>query len=115
MKVTTAAFGRFPTFNQAVELEKHGILFEFLSNYPGFMSLNAGIKKDHLKIMLYTGVLHRLNKKIKSRPFTRYLHKAFSKSVLGNLNMDTDIVIGMSSFNFEVINHPLIYSFKPAT
>jgi glycosyltransferase involved in cell wall biosynthesis len=105
MKVTTAAFGRFPTFNQAVELEKHGILFEFLSNYPGFMSLNAGIKKDHLKIMLYTGVLHRLNKKIKSRPFTRYLHKAFSKSVLGNLNMDTDIVIGMSSFNFEVIKH----------
>ncbi len=105
MKVTTAAFGRFPTYNQAVELEKRGILFEFLSNYPKSMALNAGIKEEHLKIMLYTGVLHRLNKKIKSKLFTRYLHKEFSKSVLNNLNMDTDIVIGLSSFNFKVIDH----------
>ena len=105
MKVTTAAFGRFPTFNQAVELEKRGILFQFLSNYPKSMALKAGVKEKNLKIMLYTGILHRINKKIKSRPFTHYLHKAFAKDVLNNLNMDTEIVIGMSSFNFEVIKN----------
>jgi glycosyltransferase involved in cell wall biosynthesis len=105
MKITTAAFGRFPTFNQAIELEKNGILFEFLNNYPRSMSLKAGIKKEHLKIMLYTGVLHRLNKKIKSKVFTHYLHREFSKAVLNNLNMDTEVIIGMSSFNFEVIKH----------
>lgn len=110
MKVTTSCSGRFHIFDQARELERHGVLHRLINDYPKWMTRRWGIPDDKAVSLLANGLLGRLAR------FTSYYlsarqqsalvqrhHDWFSRRIAKHLPLESDVLIGLSSFCLDAL------------
>jgi glycosyltransferase involved in cell wall biosynthesis len=110
MKITTVAFNRFHIYDQARELDNENLLFKLITNYPKFRSRDFKISDAKVISLPLTGILNHLRIKLLKRinssvnkKIVEYLHNKFSRDVAKSINVDTDIVIFLSSVGLEGI------------
>ena len=116
MKVTTSCSGRFHIFDQARQLQRHGVLHRFINDYPKWMTRRWNIPDEKTVSLVANGVLGRMTRWIpdswsptfKSRVVQR-LHNLFSQRLAGHVPPDSDIFIGLSSFCLQAIERAKSY------
>ncbi len=110
MQVVTSCFGRFHIFDQAVQLQRHGLLHRLISAQPLLPRGRWDVAPDKIDVFLANfgiGYLHRkvagaLPATIDSR-ILRFAHDAFSARLAERIPDGTDVLIGLSSFCREAI------------
>jgi glycosyltransferase involved in cell wall biosynthesis len=115
MKVTTSCSGRFHIFDQARQLQRHGVLHRFINDYPEWMTRRWGIPDEKVKSLVGNGVLGRMTRWIpdtwsnfKSR-MVETTHDLFSRRLARHVPLDSDIFIGLSSFCLQAIERAKAY------
>lgn len=110
MKITTSCSGRFHIFDQARQLQRHGVLHRFINDYPKWMTRRWGIPDNKVVSLLMNGALARATRWIpdnwspafKSR-VVQNVHDLFSRRLAGRAPKDSDIFIGLSSFCLQAL------------
>ncbi|HTE94233.1 MAG TPA: glycosyltransferase family 4 protein [Bradyrhizobium sp.] len=110
MRVVTSCFGRFYIFDQAVQLQRHGMLHRLISAAPVFPRANWPIAPDKIDTLIGNfalGYAHHklaaaLSAKVNSR-LREYTHNAFSARLAKRIPGGTDVFIGLSSYCYEAI------------
>lgn len=110
MKVTTSCSGRFHIYDQAHELNRHGILHKLISDYPRFISQRWGIPDEKTITLLSHGIKARLGRKLSTylneefeSKLARKLHNDFATRVAKKIPIDSDVFIGLSSLSLAAI------------
>jgi glycosyltransferase involved in cell wall biosynthesis len=110
MKVTTSCCGRFHIFDQAVQLNKHGVLHKLINSYPKFITKKWGIPDEKTVALLLNGIYARLAVKLPTRIpnslrsyITESVHHQFSNRLSHHVPSESDIFIGLSSFCLEAL------------
>jgi glycosyltransferase involved in cell wall biosynthesis len=103
MNVTVASFSKFHVFDLALQLQKRGYLKQFIVNFPKLYVAHYGISSAVTKSLFYTGILHRFYKMTRWNALVPHLHNVFSRQVAENMDVESDIFIGLSSFALEGI------------
>ena len=110
LRVTTSCSGRFTVFDQAAQLERHGVLHRLVNDYPKWMTRRWGIPDSAVTSLLLNGLLSRgarwmkrsLCKRDRER-LERKVHGAFSSRLANYIPADTEVFIGLSSFCLEAL------------
>jgi len=110
IKVTTSAPTRFHIFDQAYQLHRHGLLHNLITQYPKYKTRKWNIPDDKVTSFLTAGISERILSTTLSRlkmdispNYRRSRHKQFSERIAQSVPLDTDILIGLSSFMLEAI------------
>ena len=112
MKVTTSCSGRFHIFDQARELNRCGVLYRLINDYPKWATRRWGISDDKTVSLVANGLLGRLARgtsrclsvRQQSTLVQRH-HDWFSRRIAKHLSPDSDIFIGLSSFCLEALQY----------
>jgi glycosyltransferase involved in cell wall biosynthesis len=119
MKVTTSCSGRFHIYDQARELERHGILHKLISDYPTTITDRWNIPKEKTITLLGSGIKSRVARLI--NPYlgestrsvlAKKLHAEFSKKVARKIPEDSDVYIGLSSLCLTAIRKANVLGIK---
>ena len=110
MRVTTSCSGRFHIFDQARQLQRHGVLHRFINDYPKWITRRWDIPDEKTVSLVANGVLGRMTRWIpdswspafKNR-VVENVHDLFSRRLAGYVPPDSDIFIGLSSFCLQAI------------
>lgn len=110
MRVSTSCSGRFHIFDQAFQLQRLGYLEQLVCDYPKILTRNWGLDDKFVNSLLLNGVFGRSIRLIKRVVNEKYLdgldrrhHDYFSKKLAKNINKESDVFIGLSSFCYEAI------------
>lgn len=110
MKVTTSCCGRFHIFDQAVQLQRHGVLHKLINSYPKFITRQWDIPDEKTVALLLNGIYARLAVKLPMQipislrdRVTESVHHQFSNRLSHHVPPESDIFIGLSSFCLEAI------------
>lgn len=108
MKITTSCSGRFHIFDQASQLQRHGVLRLLINGYPKWMTRRWGIPNDKVKRLLFNGIIARFATMLPTvTPMAvrdgilHVVHDLFSRRLALHIPPDSDIFIGLSSFCLE--------------
>lgn len=111
-KVVTSCRSRFWIFDQARELNKHGLLSKLIADYPKSYPQSFGIPSEKVEHLVFTGFFNhgftRLRKFFNdgtSSYIDRYIHNSYSKKLKKYISRDTQFFIGLSSFSLEALEH----------
>lgn len=109
--VTTCARSRFYIFEQAFELQKHGLLDILVTDYPKSFPMRYGIKDENVSAKIMLGLLAHGIPRLESRlKLSRrdYLHEFISnyagRTFASSIGKNSNVVIAMSSFALEGIH-----------
>lgn len=110
LKVTTSCYGRFHLFDQAYQLQRHGVLYRFINTNPKFLSRRWGITDEKVTALIANGIYGRLTIRYRKwftpsveSKITQSVHHQYAKRVPNHLPEDSDIFIGLSAFSFPAI------------
>jgi glycosyltransferase involved in cell wall biosynthesis len=110
MKVTCAALSRFHLFSQASQLARYGKLDSLITGYPKYKLSDWPDLQPIAKTLPVYGVWQQVLVKLDSVGFSAFhprllhsLHRAFAGAVKRNINSESDLLIGLSSFTLEAI------------
>lgn len=110
MRVVTSSFGTFHMFDQAVQLDRRGLLSRFISGPPAYFAKKRGISPDKVVSLwpsFAIGYLqHRASPVMPAalrQSLLRLSHDHFSRHLASEIPCDTDIFIGLSSFCAEAV------------
>lgn len=111
-KVVTSCRSRFWIFDQARELNKHGLLLKLIADYPKSYPRSFGIPSEKVEHLVFTGFFNhgftRFRKFFNdgtSSYIDRYIHNSYSKKLKRYISDDTQFFIGLSSFSLEALEH----------
>lgn len=110
MRVVSSSFSTFHMFNQALQLERHGLLHRFVVGPPSHFAVERGIpaaKVDSLWGSFAIGYARHIGggfipQGIRKK-MLRAAHDQFSRSLAKKVPADAEAFIGLSSFCFEAI------------
>jgi glycosyltransferase involved in cell wall biosynthesis len=110
MRVVSSSFSTFYMFDQALQLERHGLLHRFIAGPPSHFAVKRGIpvaKIESLWLSFAIGYAQQLGKDFISQRMNgkmlRLAHDQFSRSLAKRLPTDADVFIGLSSYCYEAI------------
>lgn len=110
MRVVSSSFGTFHMFDQALQLERHGLLHRFIAGPPSQFAVKRGIpaaKVESLWLSFAIGYAQHLGKDFIPQRINgkmlRSAHDQFSRSLAKRLPAETDVFIGLSSYCYEAI------------
>lgn len=110
IRVVTSCRGRFLIFDQARELNKHGMLYQLITDYPKNFPQKFGVPPEKVKALLLTGIFnHGFNRIRKYVPknwlvhIDHFIHSFFSRRLPKLIPKETEFFIGLSSFCLEGI------------
>lgn len=111
-KVVTSCRSRFYIFDQARELNKHGLLRKLITDYPRSYPERFNVPGEKVEPLLFTGIFNhgftRLRKYFSQTVIfyvDRFIHNSFSKKLPRYIPDDTEFFIGMSSFSLEALEY----------
>ena len=109
MRVVSSSFGTFHMFDQALQLERHGLLHRFLAGPPSRFAVKRGIpaaKVESLWLSFAIGYARQLGADFiplrLSGKMMRAAHDQFSRSLAKRMP-EADVFIGLSSYCYEAI------------
>ena len=110
MKITTSCSGRFYIFDQARQLQRHGVLHRFINDYPKWMTRRWEIPDEKVVALVANGVLGRMlrwmpdswSPAFKNR-VVKNVHDLFSRRLARHVPSDSDVFIGLSSFCLQAV------------
>jgi len=106
MKVVTACSSRFHIFDQAVQLQRFGILYKIINANPAFHANNWGIEKSRIISSTHYGLAQRVINRMPHFLYSRlnhYFHRSYSSFISKNIPIDTNVFIGLSSLSLDAI------------
>lgn len=111
-KVVTSCRSRFTIFDQARELNRHGLLHKLITDYPRSYPERFGVPQDKVEPLLFTGIFNhgftrfrRYCSQAVILFIDRFIHDSFSKKLIKYIPKDTEFFIGMSSFSLEALEY----------
>lgn len=109
-RVVTSCSGRFHIFDQARELNRHGMLRCLITDYPAAWPARYGVPADRVRPLLPTGYIgHGLRRLSPWLPATvssasyRLYHDLYSARLAHALPPDMNFFIGLSSFCLDAL------------
>jgi len=105
MRVVTSSYGTFHMYNQALQLNRHGLLSRFITGPPVYFAKQYGIPSDKVSSLWPIFAGGYLRNQISSlvpdtfnNQLIRLTHDLFSRNLAKRIPYDTNIFIGLSSF-----------------
>ncbi len=103
MKVVTSCKSRFHIFDQARELQSHGLLYKLITDYPKIKTREFGIKDENVISLLPLGLINHFLVKFNISIFNYYVHRIFSFFLQFYVSEKVDVFITLSSFGYDTI------------
>jgi len=110
LRVVTSCRSRFHIFDQARELQRQGILFCIIADYPKSYPKRFNISAKNINSLLFWGLIyHGLAKTIARLPvgykafLTRWMHDDFSRRLAKLIPNEANFFIGLSSLCLEAL------------